>query len=845
MPLYLGYSINAIDPEYDLLAPDVKLKEYEDPEIRKEKAANSRDLTIRKSYNFTNVRKERRVGKPVHFWNVENFALTYSYNELYRRDVNTEEDRTQTYRGGLSYAFSAKPKLMEPFKKVSFVKKSKWLRLVRDANFYLGPKSFSFNNDLQRMYNIHQNRNALDDGFVFLPTYYKNFTWNRSYNLKYDLTKNFKFTFAANNAAIVREPQGRISSDDLAGTIGKTNSIQFNEIMDKTFNPFANRTPQDTIKFGGFTQNYGHNYDFSYKVPFNKLPLTDWISTNVKLRSSYDWMRGPLSQVEYGNTIQNSRNFSINGQFNLVSLYNKVGYLKKINNDRSRGKTSGRSSRVNATDGKGSGKKDDDKDDKKKKKNEINPIIKTVGRMVMAVRNVGFNYSVTDGMLLPGFNGETSFVGLDNSFSAPGFGFVSGRQNYDLLGRPTDIWGADSAYAPFAAGQSWLVENSNINTQHTIMHTQNYTLKTTIQPIKYLNINLSLNRTYSNNQNSYYRWIEDANNPNGGEFGYQNPINSGNLNFTSITWKTSFTTFDSTYVSQTFQSMRELRPYVSSLLGEDEGAGLGADGYYDGFGSNQQDVLIGSFLAAYTGKGNGDKLTSVFNMMPLPNWDIRYDGLAKYKFMKKYVRNFTLKHAYRSSTSISNFQTNLAARINVGTHLRDDSQNFISDDQIQSITITEQFSPFLGVDATWIIRKNGLITKFEFKRDRSLGMNISNLQITEMRGREWVIGTGYKFTKIKMPFKFMGKTPESDLNFRFDLSIRNTVSISRNIVENTAQATSGQRMYSIKSSIDYDLGKNLNIRMYFDRVVNTPVLSTAYKTANTRAGLALRFNLAQ
>ena len=139
--MYLGYSVNAIDPEYDLLAPDVKLKEYAKPE-RIIKAANSRDLTIRRSYNFTNVKKNRRTGKPVKFWNVENFSLTYSYNELYRRDVNTEEDRTKTYRGALNYAFSAKPKLIEPFKKMSFVKKSKWLRIVKDANFYLVPKSF-------------------------------------------------------------------------------------------------------------------------------------------------------------------------------------------------------------------------------------------------------------------------------------------------------------------------------------------------------------------------------------------------------------------------------------------------------------------------------------------------------------------------------------------------------------------------------------------------------------------------------------------------------------------------------------------------------------------------------
>ena len=843
LPLYLGYSVNAIDPEYDLLAPDVKLQEY-DAAVRKSKIENSRDLTVRRSFNVTNIRKSRKAGKTARIWDVENLSLTYSYNELYRRDINTEEDRTKTYRGGLNYAFSAKPILIEPFKKVAFLKKSKWLKLVKDVNFYLGPKSLSFNNNLQRMHNVRQNRNALDDNFVFLPTYYKNFTWDRAYTLKYDFTKNLKFSFSANNQAIVREPQGDIDSDAVGGTVGEQNAIRYNDILSKTFNPFITRSASDTIKLGGFTKNYGHNYDFSYKAPLNKFPLTNWISATAKLRSSYDWQRAPLSQVNYGNTIQNSRNFSINGQFNLVTLYNKIGFFKKVNNDRgskSRTQTAKRGSR---SDGKSKGGKKEDTA-KKKKEKDINPILKVVVRAVMAVRSVNYNYSVTDGMLLPGFNGETSMVGLDRNFNAPSFGFVSGRQNFDLLGNSTRAWGTDSSYAEHASTNDWLVKNSQINTQHTVAHTQNYSLKANIQPLKYFSINLSLNRTESENQNSYYRWSEDLNSPGDSLFQYQNPINTGNLNFTTITWQTAFTTFDDTYVSDIFEKMRNLRPYVSQLLGEDEGGGLNDNGYYDGFGANQQDVLIGSFLAAYTGKSNTDKLKNVFSQLPLPNWDIRYDGLSKYKFMKKYVRNFTLKHAYRSTTSISNFSTNLAARDNAGNHLRDDSQNFIADKQIQQITMSEQFAPFLGVDATWIIKKNGLITKLEYKKDRSLALNISNAQITEMRGSEWVFGTGYKFSDVKMPFKFMGKKLKSDLNFRFDLSIRNSVSISRNIIENTSQATSGQSMYSIKSSIDYNFGKNLNVRLYYDRVVNTPILSTSYPTANTRAGLALRFNLAQ
>jgi cell surface protein SprA len=318
-------------------------------------------------------------------------------------------------------------------------------------------------------------------------------------------------------------------------------------------------------------------------------------------------------------------------------------------------------------------------------------------------------------------------------------------------------------------------------------------------------------------------------------------MNVGNLNYTTITWATAFTKLDGDLRDKTFTQMLENRKSISKQLGDIEGTDTGANGYADGYGENQQDVLVGAFLTAYTGKNND---YNPFKNIPLPNWDIRYNGLAKYKFMKKYVRNFTIKHGYRSTVSISNFQTNLSARDNSNNHLRDDSYNFIADQQIKSITIAEQFSPLFGIDATWIIKKNGLITKFEYKKNRTLSLNIANYQITEMRGQEWVFGTGYKFSQLKMPFKFMGKTPKSDLNIRFDLSIRNNITVSRNIIENTAQSTSGQNMYSIKSSVDYNLGPNLNVSLYFDRTVNNPVISTAYKTANTRAGIALRFNLA-
>ena len=67
--------------------------------------------------------------------------------------------------------------------------------------------------------------------------------------------------------------------------------------------------------------------------------------------------------------------------------------------------------------------------------------------------------------------------------------------------------------------------------------------------------------------------------------------------------------------------------------------------------------------------------------------------------------------------------------------------------------------------------------------------------------------------------------------------------ITRKIIENQNQATAGQRAVNIQFSGDYNLTKQLMLRIYFDRRVNTPFVSTSFPTANTNAGFAIRFQL--
>ena len=134
----------------------------------------------------------------------------------------------------------------------------------------------------------------------------------------------------------------------------------------------------------------------------------------------------------------------------------------------------------------------------------------------------------------------------------------------------------------------------------------------------------------------------------------------------------------------------------------------------------------------------------------------------------------------------------------------------------------------------------GLITKFEYKKDKSATLSLNNNQVTEVLGTEFVIGLGYKFKKIKISKKI----DPSPINVRFDFSFRDNLTVIRKVVEQTDQATAGQKVVSIKASADYNISKFLTIQLYYDQTLNTPKIATSYNTGNMSAGLRLRFNLA-
>ena len=809
IPMYLGYSEQISNPQFDPLNPDIQWDDATrslSREERKERLKQSRTYTRRRSINFTNVRKDRGPeAKEEHLWDVENLSLSYAYTDQEYFDVNTAFENTRTYRGSIAYLHNPKPRPIEPFADIGFVSKSKWLKLIKDFNVNLGFKQVSLRTSVDRMYLerlVRENPNI--ESLPPRPTYNKNFNWQSQYGFRYEITKALKLDFNANNLAVIGETPGRVSPR-----------------YEDEYQLWKDSVMASVKSFGEVTR-YDHTIALTYTLPLDKFPLTDWITANTAYTAGYQWDRAPFTQDTLGHTIQNSQNISVNGQLNFVGLYNKSKFLKRIN-DKAKGSRANKPATTPARGG------TEPKPEEPKPAGKIN-VLEGLARVLMTIRTGTITYSQNSGMLLPGYDRKTNILGMDN-FTAPGFGFVTGQQNHDLSG---DI---QRDFARTAATNGWLVQTPSIFNSYTNTRTETINARLSLEPFKGMRVELTANRTLSENRRSFFRWNSTSN-----EYVNDSPNEFGNFSVSMLTWRTAFAQDDGDFVNQVFEEVLVNRAIISERLSATNSNSEfdPVTGYYTGFGPTNQDVVIPAFLAAYTGRSASKVNLNPFKQMPAPNWDITYDGLTKLPFFAKLFRTFTLKNSYRSNFSIANFQTNLLYV--PGGNEVDAAGNFIPARQISTITVQEAMRPLMSFDATL---KNGLLAKVEYNRDRNLTLGLTNYQVTEVRGKEYVIGTGYRFKNVKLPFTIGSKKPESDLNLRVDLSLRDNFTVIRKMEERQNQVTAGQNVLSIKTSADYVLNQRLNVRAFYERVINTPVISTSFPSANTNLGISLRFTLAQ
>ena len=889
IPVYVGYSESHIQPQYNPLDPDIPFKDALDvmePAARDSLKSIAEDYTRRKTITVSNagVNKQKEKSYP---WDISNFSVNYTFNEIYRSNINTEINLEKNYRGGINYNYIARPKNFTPFSDVNFLR-AKPFRAIRDFNFYLMPKQIGFRTDLGRYYNEIKTRNINNPYIRIKPTFRKDFEWTRFYDVKYDLTKQLKLDFSATNLSRIDEPMGGVDRERYRDEYEAwKDSVMVN------------------LRDFGRTTHYRHNININYNLPINKLPLLSWVSSNLRYGATYDWLAGPVYpdslNINLGNTIKNSNTGQLTTQANLTNLYNMSNFLKTIERNTRPGAAqnmkkeyrtvnytrenvkleSGRKRNiyhnlktedvkvvVRKPDGTTvTGRVDADSDtrivftsneDVEGATVEIegqveikrSPLIvagEYFVRALMGVRNVSVTYQINQGQVLPGFTPSTRYMGLSdvNGVLAPGIGFVSGYNDSQFFDRAKD--------------NGWITTDTLINTASLSTRSETFSVRSTVEPFPGMRIDLTADRRFAQSVSSYYRADRNGNFPDS----LRNEMISGNFSISIVSWGTAFEKIDEStgYRSEAFEKFKENTVVISRRLADkraeddpsydpeiDPETGLPVEGpYKSGYGSTSGEVLIPAFLAAYSKKSpetvSLDIFPSYLSMMP--NWRINFDGLSRFEPVQRVFRSVNIAHQYRSSYIIGSYTTNLYFDDSDGiSRIRDLNSNFIPQYELNVVTINEQFSPLLNVDLNW---KNSLTTRFEWKKNRTVTLNLANNQVADVRNNELIIGAGYRFDDVQIIVKSGGRQRplRSDLNLRVDLSISDNKTISRKLVEDVNQPVAGQKIFSIRNTADYVLSDRFNLQVFFDHSIRDPFVATTYRTSETNFGFSLKFTLVQ
>ncbi|MBK7375234.1 MAG: cell surface protein SprA [Chitinophagaceae bacterium] len=844
IPVFASYSQNVSTPEYDPYDMDVKLKDKlknVSGSVKDSIRNNAIEFNSTTAVNLTNVRKNKTSTKAPRIYDISNFDISYSYLKTKSHTPLIESNEVVKHRYGLGYNFSPKPRYIEPFKRLFRKTKTHWFDLVKEFNFNLVPSQLTFRADVNRQFGAIRPRSVGASKYSIPETYDKYYTFQRDYILRWNLTRSLNFDFTATNNSRIDEPAGRIDTKEKKDTVWRN------------------------LLKGGRNTLYNHTANFTYTVPTSKLPLLDWTTMNLRYQASYTWVGASRLAVELGNIIENGQQKEGTLQLDFNRLYQKSKWLRQLDqpsNIDDRAKWRNRITKVKDTVIKKNGKKvvKTRKIVDKTAMPYVGGVQKVFGKLITSVKQVNVSLSENAHTRLPGYTDSTKYVGQNWKSMAPGVDFILGRQ-------------PDTAWLNRASAKGLITRDTTFNSVFTQSFDQRLTLSAQLEPIRDLNITLNLSKTFNKNYSETYRFLDTSGGTNH-SFNHLNPYTGGGFDVSYIAFKTLFGKFDPNRVSETFKKFQDYRVIMSERLGKANPYSnnqVGADGYYYGYGKYAIDVLIPSFIAAYTGQdpksvslirqSNPNIKSNPFRgIIPKINWKLDYSGLSKIKGLDKYITNFTLSHGYTGNLSMNGFTSALlyqdVSRFGYPSFYDTVSKNFIPYFLVPNLSIGEQFSPLIGVDMMFT---NQLQARVEYAKTRQLSLSLVDFQLSEVRSTEFSIGAGYRKRGLKNPLSFLnvkwpkfltpkgstGNKLENEINFRLDFKIRDNVTANSRLDQDNNFATGGSRDITISPSIDYFLNNRVNIKLYFDQRRVNPYISSSAPIVNTRAGVQIRISLTQ
>jgi len=896
IPAYFSYTNETVSPKYNPLDQDVLLSDaldnIDNQLDRDTLKLVSQTVNTSRSFNVSGAKLNIKSKKP-QFYDPANVSFTYAYTETNQHSAEVEQNLTKDQRAAVDYSFSFNTQPWEPFKKAKALDKPIF-KIVKDFNINYLPASLSYNTNMNRQYSQVKLRDfnietpGVTSGEALDLTFSKDFMWNRQFDIKYDLTRAMKFSFQT-------AMNSNISESTFTPEIGKEYYEQWRD------------TVWSSIRKMGTPYTYQQVFSASWNLPINKIPLFDWLTANASYNSTYNWNRMAQlkGETNLGNIATSMGAWQADGQFNFETLYNKSKYLKDVNRRFSSQSNANKPKFVSKTYNQtvnleknklitinhrlGSEKITFNAVSKEgkpvilsyKSKNatslEITPnidadsilisivsqdpnvqsVAKTsvdfIARTLMMVRRASVTYRESNSMVLPGFLAEPGFLGQQSfkGMDAPGYGYAFGFTDDNTIKNAMD--------------NGWLYGSDSIVNPATTAFTSDLDIKATIEPIPGLKFDLTAKRYTASNTTIQYMFRDPITNNMPSTF-------TGSYNITLMALSTAFKpigTAVNNYNSELFDAFLANRQTVANRLNSKLAgsrypttgffneiptiAGSNYDASKGAYGLNSADVLIPSFLAAYTGRDVNSVDTNPFLglLSILPNWRVSYDGLSRIGWIKDRFKSISLTHAYTCRYSIGSYTSYSTW---VGMDGDNSALGYVRDVQtnnpipsspydISNVSLTEQFSPLIGINAAM---NNSMTAKAEYRKQRNLALNLSSTQLIEAATDEFVVGVGYLLKDFDVILRLKNDKQTSiknDLKLSADLSYKNIKTLLRKVEENLTQASSGNKLFTLKVIADYVFSSKVNIQLFYDKQMSTPLISSSYPVSSSNFGLSFKFML--
>lgn len=833
IPLYVNYDNKTVRPHYNPLDPDMPLDlalsslDSLHPEKRAQLENIAVERAIRKGFNFSNVRKTKTSpGAKRHFYDFENLSFTYAYNEFSRQNSMIADYSQRQYKGGIAYQYSFPQKTWAPFKNVKSFDRP-YLELLKDFNLSLLPTMVSIRYEGDRNFTktVFRNADLTTDGQI--PIYEKFFLMNRRYDISWNLTKSVMLSYSSIKSSVVDEPPGEINTQI------KSDSLWRNFWR-------SNRT-----------KSFDQNIKLTYRIPFDKIPLLDWMVGDYTHNIRYQYSPTDQSILQdkstldhtvnnigsqyipnsynlrddrgelFGNTVRNTKEWGLIGKVDLVKLYNKIKYLNFANRPSQPRKNFARSPG----------------DDEEIVRNP-SQFAKNLTRFLMAVRGIDMSYTEIASTTLNGFLpqqtnafGINSYEGLFNTNNQPMLPFIFGSQN--------------SQFENLIINKNWVSRSMDLNQPFIQTLNKTFRANARLEPIKDFRITLDVRRTRGDEFRELYMYDTLSNG-----YSIQSPVRNGNFEISFISFKTAFEGLGSDNVSETYNKFRNVyRPAVLRALNNAKG---NSEGQYN---LNSQDVLIGAFFSAYNGRDSSKVNTNPFLNWPLPNWTVNYGGLANLAPFKKIFSSFTLEHSYQSTFSVGNFTSsllytngqylNLTVRDYRNATLYNDDKLMISPFLMSAVKITERMSPLIAIRAR---TKSKIDLGIRYDKNRTITLFLTNAYLEELYNKTITITAGFTKSGMRIPFKINGKYQKlkNDVSFKADFALMDTRSITRRLEEETPTISHGSYInYRMNALVDYTVSKLWSVQLYYNRTFNAPLVSTIFENPTSAGGIRVRFNVAE